>query len=196
MATVGQVYYNVLDNNSGSYISTEGLDIYSDIVSAVGAKQISKLGIQAPPGTKVILNSAKTIMVGRTGMYELDDDIYITNMYFVRPRKYVKDEDASQQAIDTGTAKMLAAEETRSEALKEFYEENPEIPEKTNEDAYKEYWDDYNEIQSAYITTYQEGLNQFNEGWNGIYTLPFPSDSTNPANYSDLYSVIVDFIYE
>jgi hypothetical protein len=42
------------------------------------------------------MNESKTIMVGRTGIYELDDDIAITNMYFIRPRKYKKDEEASQ----------------------------------------------------------------------------------------------------
>jgi hypothetical protein len=32
-------------------------------------------------------------MVGRTGIYELDEDIVITSMYFDRPRKYTRDID-------------------------------------------------------------------------------------------------------
>lgn len=196
MATVGQVYYNVLDNNSGGYISS-GTDIFSDIVAAYGALQFNKLGIQAPPGTKVVMNSAKTIMIGRTGMYELDDDIAVTNMYFVRPRKYVKDEDASNEAIEEGTAKMIAADEAREASLTEFYKNNPTVPDKdTNPTGYQAYWDAYNAIQATYIAAYQEGLNLYNQGVNGIYILPNPNNVDAAENYQDLYNVIVDFIYE
>ena len=99
MPTVGQVYYNVIDNNSGSYVSS-GQNIFSDIIAQVGASQFNKVGVQAPAGTKIVMIESKTIMVGRTGIYELDDDIAITNMYFIRPRKYEKDEEASQQAYE------------------------------------------------------------------------------------------------
>jgi hypothetical protein len=43
----------------------------------------------------VVLNTNKVILIGRTGIYELDDDISITSMYFERPRNYTKDEDAT-----------------------------------------------------------------------------------------------------
>ena len=119
MPTVGQIYYNVIDNNSGSYVSS-GQNIFSDIVVQVGASQFNKVGVQAPAGTKIVMNESKTIMVGRTGIYELDDDIAITNMYFIRPRKYEKDEEASQQAIEQGTAGMQAADKKRSEDLERF----------------------------------------------------------------------------
>lgn len=122
MPTVGQIYYNVIDNNSGSYVSS-GQNIFSDIVVQVGASQFNKVGVQAPAGTKIVMNESKTIMVGRTGIYELDDDIAITNMYFIRPRKYEKDEEASQQAIEQGTAGMQAADKKRSEDLERFYKE-------------------------------------------------------------------------
>jgi hypothetical protein len=36
MPTVGQIYYNVIDNNSGSYASSKE-DIYTDLVAQVGA---------------------------------------------------------------------------------------------------------------------------------------------------------------
>lgn len=196
MATVGQVYYNVLDTNMGTYISS-GINVFNDIVASYGAKEFKKLGVQAPPGTRVVLNASKTIMIGRTGMYELDENIAITNMYFVRPRKYIKDIDASNKAMEEGTQGMLNANTTREAALKEFYKQHPAIPDKENNpDAYAEYWQAYNTIQSNYITAYQEALNKFNQGSNGIYILPNPDNTDAPENFEDLYNVIVDFLYE
>lgn len=196
MATVGQIYYNVIDNNSGSYIKS-GEDIFTDIVNQIGASQFNKVGIQASPGTQIVMNNAKTIMVGRTGIYELDDDIAITAMYFVRPRKYEKDEEASAEAIEQGVAEMQAAEDARERALEQFYVDNPVIPDReTDPEGYQAYWDAYNNIQMTYIATYQEALNLYNSGINGIYVLPNPGDVNAPENYQDLYNVIIDFIYE
>lgn len=196
MATVGQIYYNVIDNNSGSYIKS-GEDIFTDIVNQIGASQFNKVGIQASPGTQIVMNNAKTIMVGRTGIYELDDDIAITAMYFVRPRKYEKDEEASAEAIEQGVARMQAAEEARERALEQFYVDNPVIPDReTDPEGYQAYWDAYNNIQMTYIAAYQEALNLYNSGINGIYVLPNPGDVNAPENYQDLYNVIIDFIYE
>lgn len=195
MPTVGQIYYNVIDNNSGSYVSS-GQNIFSDIVVQVGASQFNKVGVQAPAGTKIVMNESKTIMVGRTGIYELDDDIAITNMYFIRPRKYEKDEEASQQAIKQGTAGMQAADKKRSEDLERFYKENPDMPDQdTDPEEYKAYWDAYNNIQTAYIEAYQTALSLYNQGVNGIYVLPNPDNVNAPENYQDLYNVIIDFIY-
>lgn len=196
MATVGQIYYNVIDNNSGSYIKS-GEDIFTDIVNQIGASQFNKVGIQASPGTQIVMNNAKTIMVGRTGIYELDDDIAITAMYFVRPRKYEKDEEASAEAIEQGVAEMQAAEDARERALEQFYVDNPVIPDReTDPEGYQAYWDAYNNIQMTYIAAYQEALNLYNSGINGIYVLPNPGDVNAPENYQDLYNVIIDFIYE
>lgn len=196
MATVGQIYYNVIDNNSGSYIKS-GEDIFTDIVNQIGASQFNKVGIQASPGTQIVMNNAKTIMVGRTGIYELDDDIAITAMYFVRPRKYEKDEEASAEAIEQGVARMQAAEDARERALEQFYVDNPVIPDReTDPEGYQAYWDAYNNIQMTYIAAYQEALNLYNSGINGIYVLPNPGDINAPENYQDLYNVIIDFIYE
>lgn len=196
MATVGQIYYNVIDNNSGSYIKS-GEDIFTDIVNQIGASQFNKVGIQASPGTQIVMNNAKTIMVGRTGIYELDDDIAITAMYFVRPRKYEKDEEASAEAIEQGVARMQAAADARERALEQFYVDNPIIPDReTDPEGYQAYWDAYNNIQMTYIAAYQEALNLYNSGINGIYVLPNPGDVDAPENYQDLYNVIIDFIYE
>lgn len=195
MPTVGQVYYNVIDNNSGSYVSS-GQNIFSDIIAQVGASQFNKVGVQAPAGTKIVMNESKTIMVGRTGIYELDDDIAITNMYFIRPRKYEKDEEASQQAIEQGTEGMQAADKKRADDLEQFYKENPVMPDPdTDPEGYRAYWDSYNNIQTTYIEAYQTALSLYNQGVNGIYVLPNPDNVDAPENYQDLYNVIIDFIY-
>lgn len=195
MPTVGQVYYNVIDNNSGSYVSS-GQNIFSDIIAQVGASQFNKVGVQAPAGTKIVMNESKTIMVGRTGIYELDDDIAITNMYFIRPRKYEKDEEASQQAIEQGTEGMQAADKKRADDLEQFYKENPVMPDPdTDPEGYRAYWDSYNNIQTTYIEAYQTALSLYNYGVNGIYVLPNPDNIDAPENYQDLYNVIIDFIY-
>lgn len=195
MPTVGQVYYNVIDNNSGSYVSS-GQNIFSDIIAQVGASQFNKVGVQAPAGTKIVMNESKTIMVGRTGIYELDDDIAITNMYFIRPRKYEKDEEASQQAIEQGTEGMQAADKKRTDDLEQFYKENPVMPDPdTDPEGYRAYWDSYNNIQTTYIEAYQTALSLYNQGVNGIYVLPNPDNIDAPENYQDLYNVIIDFIY-
>lgn len=195
MPTVGQVYYNVIDNNSGSYVSS-GQNIFSDIIAQVGASQFNKVGVQAPAGTKIVMNESKTIMVGRTGIYELDDDIAITNMYFIRPRKYEKDEEASQQAIEQGTEGMQAADKKRADDLEQFYKENPVMPDPdTDPEGHRAYWDSYNNIQTTYIEAYQTALSLYNQGVNGIYVLPNPDNIDAPENYQDLYNVIIDFIY-
>lgn len=196
MATVGQVYYNVIDNNSGGYISSSDIDIYKDIVSAYGALEFTKLGIQAPPGTKMVMNGSKSIMVGRTGIYELDTDIIVTNLYFIRPRKYVKDEEASAAAKEAGTRGMIEAENVRKQSLKELNELYPDIPTSDTDPNYEDYWNKYNEIQEIYIAAYQAALSQFNTGSNGIYVLPNPNNEEAPENYEDLYNIIVDFIYD
>lgn len=199
MATIGQIYYNVLDTNSGSYISSSGINIFEDIIPNYnGAEQFIKVGIQAPPGTKVVMNEVKTIMIGRTGMYELDDDIAIRHMYFIRPYKYVYDADTSQALIEQGIKDMNKADADRSTAMQALRNEYPGgIPsQSTDPTGFKNYWTKYNQIQSDYIVAYEAGLDEYTRGINGVYTLPNPSDPDDENNYQDLLNVIVDFIYE
>lgn len=195
MSTVGQVYYNVADTNSGGYISN-GMDIYTDIVAQYGATQFNKIGIQAPSGTRVVLNINKTIMLGRTGIYELDDDIPITNLYFVHPRKYIRDDEASNSTMKEGTQEMIAADATRQQALEQLSRDYPVPPESEDDPRYQTYWDRYNNIQDTYIKAYNDALVKYNTGVNGIYKLPNPNNVNAPENFEDLYNVIVDFTYD
>lgn len=197
MAQVGQIYYNVMDNTNNGYTShPNNFDIFSDIVVQYGANRFNKIGVQAPPGTKVIMNEDKTIIVGRTGIYELDDDIAITKMRFNKPRRYIKDEQASLNSIKAGTEGMLAADAAREAAIKQLSIDYPNIPVDENDPNYLLYWDRYNTIQATYIEAYEEALGLYNTGINGIYILPNPNNVDAPENYQDLYNIIVDFIYE
>lgn len=194
MATIGQIYYKVTDGNSGTPISGT-IDIFQDIVAAYGAKQFNKLGVQAPPGTRMVMNDTKTIMVGRTGVYELDEDINVESMYFIRPKKYVKNEEASNNAIKEGREGMLEDDRIRTRALTQLANEYPHTPTLESDPNYTDYWNRYNQIQSEYIASYQKHLSLFQSGSNGIYELPNPNNPNDTSNFEDLQNVIIDFTY-
>lgn len=199
MANIGQIVYNLQDYaNSGGLISTDK-DNRSSTISSIDADYLTKriditqnvvtgsgytkVGIQAPAGTRAILNTNKTILIGRTGIYELDEDIIITSLYFIKPKNYIIDEEATNEAIKEGKEGLAAAEAYRVEKLAALKTQldNKEITEDV-------YWIRYSEIQEEYDEMYAAALNQFNSGINGIYKL----NSAEPE--ADLFNVIIDFI--
>lgn len=189
MSAIGQIYYNVIDTSStgdGKHYISSGIDIYNDIVNASSAKQFTKVGIQAPPGAQVVMNTSKTIMIGRTGIYELDEDIAITNMYFVRPKNYIRDDKETESKKQEGE-KIIKDAKVALEAAVAALGTEPSDP---SSDAYKTYWEGYNEAHERYIAAFQKGSAILNQGLNGVYKL----DEDNP--YGDLENVIVDFIYD
>lgn len=211
MATIGQVYYNVIDQRTRS-CSSNGPGIFKEgtekeLVGRCGANSFTKLGVQAKPGTRMVLNNNKTIMIGQTGTYEIED-VTITSLYFERPLKYSLDIDASDSAISNGLAKIKEAEAELEEKVKvqttdgittisvKVNDTWMQEPDKSDEDNFKFFWNTYSAAQGAFIEKYNEGLNLFQTGENGIYKLPNPDNLKAPENYDDLYDVIVDFIYE
>lgn len=56
-------------------------------------------------------------MIGRTGVYELDEEINITNLRFIRPKKYILDEDKTKQNLEEGKNGLEAAEAQRAISL-------------------------------------------------------------------------------
>lgn len=214
MATVGQIIYNVEDyNSSGGYISTamgntskivssadkkynndfseyqkDIIDIFNqNLVSLYSSNKFSKLGIQAPSGTKVILNDNKEIMIGRTGVYELNENINITNLKFIRPKKYILDEAQTAAELDEGKRLLREAEEFRENALIDLDNRYTEKNE--------QYWNEYIEIQNEYTVKYDSALSRYTIGINGIYILPNPDNIEADENYEILYNVIIDFLY-
>lgn len=188
MSAIGQIYYRVVDTSStgdGKHYISSGIDIYNDIVSASSAKQFTKVGIQAPPGAQVVMNASKTIMIGRTGIYELDEDIVITSMKFVRPTVYIKDEKESESKKQKGE-KIIKEAKVALEAAIAALGEEPTDP---TSDAYKTYWNGYNEANETYITAFQKGSVILNQGLNGVY-------KEDKTVIGELDNVIVDFIYD
>lgn len=188
MSAIGQIYYRVVDTSStgdGKHYISSGIDIYNDIVSASSAKQFTKVGIQAPPGAQVVMNASKTIMIGRTGIYELDEDIVITSMKFVRPTVYIKDEKESESKKQEGE-KIIKDAKVALEAAIAALGEEPTDP---TSDAYKTYWNGYNEANETYITAFQKGSVILNQGLNGVY-------KEDKTVIGELDNVIVDFIYD
>ena len=188
MSAIGQIYYRVVDTSStgdGKHYISSGIDIYNDIVSASSAKQFTKVGIQAPPGAQVVMNASKTIMIGRTGIYQLDEDIVITSMKFVRPTVYIKDEEESESKKQEGE-KIIKEAKVALEAAIAALGEEPTDP---TSDAYKTYWSGYNEANETYITAFQKGSAILNQGLNGVY-------KEDKTVIGELDNVIVDFIYD
>lgn len=188
MSAIGQIYYRVVDTSStgdGKHYISSGIDIYNDIVSASSAKQFIKVGIQAPPGAQVVMNASKTIMIGRTGIYELDEDIVITSMKFVRPTVYIKDEEESESKKQEGEKIIKEAKAALEAAIAALGEE----PTDPTSDAYKTYWNGYNEANETYIAAFQKGMAILNQGLNGVY-------KEDKTVIGELDNVIVDFIYD
>ena len=188
MSAIGQIYYRVVDTSStgdGKHYISSGIDIYNDIVSASSAKQFTKVGIQAPPGAQVVMNASKTIMIGRTGIYELDEDIVITSMKFVRPTVYIKDEKESESKKQEGE-KIIKEAKVALEAAIAALGEEPTDP---TSDAYKTYRNGYNEATETYIAAFQKGSAILNQGLNGVY-------KEDKTVIGELDNVIVDFIYD
>ena len=230
MAKVGQIIYNVQDYyNSGGYISSSiespltstvnsssyttdvtGWDEYKKhcfpiinqkgIINAIKGP-ISKLGIQAPSGTKVHLNSGsqsdeQIIMIGRTGMYELDENISITDIYFERPRNYILDKEATTTQLSLGKKNMQAAEKEREDKInllnsgKDPYNEGQTIVKDS-----EEYWACYITINDNFQKAYDTAKGQYNIGVAGIYKLPNKDNPNAEENYKELYNIIIDFEY-
>ena len=168
MANIGQIWYNVA-GETGSYPS--GIDIYTDILTQITPNSLTKIGIQAPPGTQLQMNRIKEIMIGRTGIYELDEGISITSLKFYRPKTYEVNEEETKENQTTGQKQMDAA--------KEAYDKEVGALDKSSSTYYQE-------LQKA-ESTYSTALNA---GYSLYQTKVYDAEE------GDLTNVIIDYIYE
>lgn len=179
MAEIGQVCYNVIGLDGEPLPDTLLKNIYENIIPT--GKKWKKIGVQAPPGSKIIFNKNKEIMVGRTGIYEIDEDIpAVEQMYFERPRKYKLNTTATSNALATGEQLLNKAETERDRRL------NALAAMDLSDD---EYWAQYVIIDEDFRTSsdYVSGIESYKAGANGIYELD---------GYGDLINVIIDYIQE
>lgn len=191
------VYQNSLNDSTETTTNDETdyenkkIDIFGTNILK-GFNNVKKIGIQAPPGTKFTFNKATTqdtgewIMVGRTGIYELNDDIVIDYLRFQRPQNYIINKELSQQLQATGTGIMKAARDTFLQKINELEKTLGQAPDRT--EAGSEYWTEYNNAHQNYITQYKSGLGIYLKGKAGVY-VPDPT-------IVDLYNIIIDFTYE
>ena len=191
------VYQNNLNDSTETTTNDETdyenkkIDIFG-VNILKGFNNVKKIGIQAPPGTKFTFNKATTqdtgewIMVGRTGIYELNDDIVINYLRFQRPQNYIINKELSQQLQATGTGIMKVARDTFLQKINELEKTLGQAPDRT--EAGSEYWTEYNNAHQNYITQYKSGLGIYLKGKAGVY-VPDPT-------IVDLYNIIIDFTYE
>ena len=69
--TIGQYIYKVLDTVSGKTITTENFEPTKEVTG-----NFIKLSFQAPTGTNIIIDG-KTVIVGRSGYYEVPEGIRV-----------------------------------------------------------------------------------------------------------------------
>lgn len=78
--TIGQYIYKVLDTVKGTYLANS--DIFNGMQEDATEtptiiNNFTKLSFQAPTGTNIIINDNKTIIVGRSGYYEVPEGITV-----------------------------------------------------------------------------------------------------------------------
>lgn len=171
---IGQILYKVKIPQDGSETTyPAGIDIYSEILSQVGTTNIKKLGIQAPSGTICYVNDQE-IMIGRTGIYELDEVISITSLRFARKQTYLLDSSATASQLQDAKNKIKAAENKRKTSMNALSTSDPD------------YYDKYIVIQEQYYKEYSIALELYNEALQGIYIR---------GGEEDLENVIIDYLY-
>lgn len=189
------VYQNDLNSSTEGYAEYDEykenkIDIYNTNILA-SFNNIKKIGIQAPSGTKFTFSESSTpnagqwFMIGRTGIYELNDNIVITSLKFQRPQNYILNKELSQELQISGTQVMKQARDIFLNKINELTKTMGQAPDRTETGS--EYWNEYNKLHQEYITQYKSGLGIYLKGKAGVYT-PDPT-------VTDLYNIIIDFTY-
>lgn len=179
--TIGQIIYNVdgvgTSTNTKTSQSYKQTDLTTDLFGA-GApfegKQFTKLGVQAEPGTRMCINGNE-IIIGRTGIYELDERIVVTSFYLIPDPIWILDESATQEA--------------KNEALERFG--------KVDVDPWTGGWDENNlpnwvNNTKGTIDNFNQGYSYYLQGENGIYKPK--TDGEEQPIYRDFYNIIIDYI--
>lgn len=144
------------------------VNVLSQILGAEITEQTPKfrLGIQAPPGTQFVLGSDNIFVIGTYGTFEIDENIRITSLKFIKPNIYEKDNVTSQQYIENGQNAINAAYE--------YYNNN--VINNPN-------WDSKMENTQKFIQDFTAGKKTYEQGVRGMY---------KPNGKADLYNIIID----
>lgn len=149
---------------------------------------ITNLGVEAPPGTELVINSSITIKVGRTGIYELDDRITINQFAINRTPMYELD--------------VESTEEAQKAAIKAFIEfdsrvRDLEAPTSWDEKEVTEwvqqiYPNSQDSIEQA-LEILQKGYNNYLKGKHGVYQ---PIIIEGETQYEPMRNIIVNYTFE
>jgi hypothetical protein len=174
---------------------------------------IIKLGIKAPPGTKIAINEESNIfVVGRNGTLTINKPNYkITYLKFIREPLCKFDEEATKDALQEGLAQMdqaLTNLLTNTKATLAFI---------TEQDNYVGSWENatsftvtlnenannfavissnlgyYDDKYYTFLQDFIKGYEEFIRGKNGVYTIQTRDDENKSIQYKELQNVIIDY---
>ena len=183
----------------GSSANLNKIDIFTDVFQQIGVTGVTKIGIQAPPGTRFQINTTVVnnpedkdsqftptdIMVGRTGVYEIEvPNMNINSLVFSEPLRYVLDIDKTNKSIDNGMRLMREAKNEFEKFLDQFEELFDAAQESDSNNAF---WQEYEKEHDKYVNAYEAGRAIYIKGQAGEYT---------KAGSVDLKNIIIDFTYE
>lgn len=203
MAEYGQIYYRVLNENTGSYESsfsdngasdpaTETITFFDNLSDGY-----EKIGIQAPPGTKFAING-KTMIMGRSGVYELESiGIQITSLIFYK--------DAIYKYLEEDTKNIKTKAELLSKVAQAYYQDY--VANKTDLKEYYDAWQlYYNGNPAVHYSIDQAGVVSFSASGSSedqylgqaeaeeVYLQSIWGVYGNTNTYKDLENIIVDFV--
>lgn len=142
---------------------------------------IKKLGIQAEPGVEAYINGSR-IIIGRSGIYELDNDnIVVENLYLKPKTLYKKDEEktniARENAVNTFNNLKL-------DPYAYDHDDNSSTPGIAE-------WD--TDTMDTWVNNYKNTINPaFEYGYTQYLIGKFGSYSDNGTE--DFYNLIIDFV--
>ena len=164
---------NEIKSETKLLLEDGSINIYKNLISTNKEEWWNKVGVQAPPGTKIQLND-KEIIIGPSGIYELSN-VIISNFYFVPLTNYKKNEEETQKALTDGKKIMQDALNSYNYQTKGMDLNDKDVIEL------------YKQLTEIYIKHYEAGYNQYQVGLNGVYE----------ADENDLYqlqkNIIIDY---
>lgn len=84
-----QAYYKYPTDKESSPELASGIEGVDLVKTCFEGAPITRLGIQAEPGTVMSINGSKIVM-GPTGTYELDNAIKVTSLIFEREQPFLR----------------------------------------------------------------------------------------------------------
>lgn len=210
LANIGQIIYNVdgvpNTGTTGEHtlfeILTNGIIGTNGILDS--SQIITKLSVQGEPGLKLVINNNE-IMIGRTGIYELDEKIIVNSLRIIPIRKYRRDDEKTVEAQKAALEIFKNIDFEGSESYKliqnEFNTDRYTTTTKEKKHSVKEGSNNTYDI-TDWVKLYENNNAKFNLGYiqylqgiNGIY-VPVNNDPTSETAYEKINNLIIDYVYE